>query len=950
MRLAPSGKGRRVPRARRDGKVEVEVEVVVLPCGLRFVGRLARTFACPSTCPHTRRSTFPVQRYVCHPCTAETIPLHASSSRRPPGDLAVPSPWLSMHWRVGRDFRHLSQAAHSFLERGRTPIHPLCLIAKPIHSTRRVLWPPAVAPKLRHSHALTTESTNTLLEHLERSNAGDNVLDSFLRLDRPKEEGGSTLISLVPPPEVLSILEGLFARYPSRCAITDLRQAQGSYDLVAYLRHPRAFSVALHFLERRDPHRALWFLRLAIQIGASCSPKTWNQLTVKLAELEEWRGVRNLAALARQQLGFTTVKLLNWRLRAWMENQRYVSVPEVLAMFQRERLSPSRLTYHLLVAMHLRNCDLAAALTGLRAMESAGFPVTAKTCAIIVLGYRSFGLTPSIRGQALGAIGTGDDKVSSLVLNGLIHLLLDAEDVSAVVDVLSSVSPNGGRPFGHGADSTQDDDAVAGSSVVTVTCSTSPRNLVNVTTYNILLNHLSRQGDLARAMHVLQQMHVAEVLPDSNTAGALVRLYFSAGYHNDAFHVVAGVLGDYPEAMDLLASLGFLRSSLPELPIPPPTPPTTHIFNALLRSLKRKRGLHDLYVVLDVMQIVKANPNAATIRIILSGLRRHTRPGELIRIARLLQSGGVTLAKEHLHVLLDSVLSHEHAVNHPRGWSQPPQSTCRSPSKGSPHSSSFSSRESALYAPSQPVAGITFSRLRRCANHLHPIVQSLSTRGVRGDRVTFALRMKHFAVIKHDVETAHDQFRTMIKLGFRPNRYHYGVLMQGYAAVGDLRGAVEVMHAAADAGLKPDVKMHTILIAGHARLARTKSAMRVFRAMLADGVPPDIPAVDALVSAFFRRREYGAARRLLLRLWPQVAPLPDGVTEAPLRELVCAFRALHPANAATQRMSPRKRRRVVHRMVNKLLPRGRKSLAMRGVKEATEAARNIASIDTSAGA
>ncbi|PIL31633.1 hypothetical protein GSI_06335 [Ganoderma sinense ZZ0214-1] len=844
-----------------------------------------------------------------------------------------------MHWRVGRNFRHLSQAAHSFLERSRTLIHPPCVIAKPIHSTPRILWPPAVAPKLRHSHASTVESTTAPLEDTKRTHAGENALDSFLRLDRPFEEGGSNLVPLVPPPEVLSILAGLFVQYPSSCTVSNLRRAQSTCDLTTYLRHPRAFAIALHFLEEGEPDRALWLLRLVTQIGASCSPKTWNHLTTKVAELQEWRGVRNLAGLARQQLGFTTVKLLNWRLRAWMENQRYVSVPDVLAMFQREHVSPSRLTYHLLVAMHLRNCDLAAALTGLRTMESAGFPVTAKTCAIIVLGYRSFGLTPSIRAQALATIGTGDDKVSSLVLNGLIHLLLDAEDVSGVVDVLSSVSENGGRPFSHGAGSTRGDDARAGPSVAPVTRST-PRNLVNVTTYNILLNHLSRQGDLARAMHVLQQMHVAEVLPDSNTAAALVRLYFSAGYPNDAFHVIASVLGDYPEAIDFLVSLGFLRSTLPELPIPPPTPPTTRIFNALLRSVNRRHELQDFNVVLTAMRAVKLDPDRATIRIVLSALRPYVRPGELVRIARLLQSGGVTPAKEHLNVLLGAMLLHERATSHPRGWDRSLPSAHSSPSNASPTSPSES------FAP-QPIAGITFSRLRKSANHLQPIVQSLSGRGVRGDRATFALRIKHLAVVKRDLEAAREQFRTMVKLGFRPNRYHFGALMEGYAATGDLRGVMGVMQAAADAGLKPDVKMHTILIAGHARLARTRGALKAFRAMLADGVRPDVPAVDALVSAFFRRREYGAARRLLLRLWPQVAPLPDWVVDVPLRELARAFRALHPANAQAPRMSSKRRRRVVRRMVDKLLPRGGgKSLSMRGAKEATEAARNIVSIDT----
>ncbi|EJF66993.1 hypothetical protein DICSQDRAFT_95961 [Dichomitus squalens LYAD-421 SS1] len=860
-----------------------------------------------------------------------------------------------MPWRVGRDFRHLSQAAHIFLERSRALVLPLCVIAKPIHSARGVLWPPAVAPKLKHSHASIIEPTNVLPEDLAQRHVQQKTLESVLRLDKPKEGGtdGNELISLAPPSDVLSTIGQLFVQYPSRCTVTDLRKSQGTFDLVMYLRHPRAFAISLYLLEQGLADRALWVLELATQIGASCPPRSWQYLTAKFAEQEEWRGVRRIVKLARQRLGYTTVKLLNWRLRAWMENQRYVPVEDVLAMFETERVNPSRLTYHLLVAMHLRNCDLAAALTGLRAMESAGFPVTAKTCAILVLGYRSFGLTASIKARALAAIGTGDEVVSAVILNGLVQLLLDAEDSSGVAEVLSSVSqPSGDRPYDLGASSIQDDDERVGSSTPSAasrpsslrsTQAASQRNLISVSTYNILLDHLSRQGDLTRAMHVVQQMRVAQVSPDSKTAAALVRLYSTAGFHNDALHVVASALGGASDALDLLTSLGFVASTVPEFPIPPPIPPTIHLLNALLRSLKKTLQVRELSVVLDIMRIMKVNPNAATITIVLSGLQGRARPGELIKIVRLLKSRGVVPARGHLHVLLQTLLSREQAVARPRGWSQL-RSLTSSSSQDTPASSPRQTEADVAGVGCEPTAGITFSHFRRGNNLLRPIVQSLSARNVRNDRVTFALRIKHFALVKRDLVAAHEQFRLMVRSGFRPNRYHYGALMQGYAAAGNLKGATKVMRAAADAGLLPDVKMYTIIIAGYAGLARPKEAMRAFRSMVAEGITPDVPAIDALVSAFFRKREYGTARRVLLRLWTQVAPFPDALAEAPLKELARAFRALHAGNANRPERLTRRQRHEVRRMFRDLSQWGKTGPRSEAVEES---ARHVHNVSTS---
>ncbi|KAI8980687.1 hypothetical protein BD414DRAFT_492966 [Trametes punicea] len=815
-----------------------------------------------------------------------------------------------MPWRVGRDIRHLYQATQSLLERSRIPLHPLCLIAKPIHSTW-ASWRPAVALKLNHSHAAVADG---VVKGLEIADPDDVDLESVvLRWKRPSSDAHSSAPQAKPPPNMLSIIETIFSRPLARLpSLEDLRENPAAAELVTYLRLPhRAPVLVRHLLDVREYWRALWALRIAKEIGYNFSPKFYGEAIQKLAEMKKWSLVLTLTHTAREHLGYTTTGLLNWRLQAYMESQRFLSLQEALDLFTQEDVRPSRLTYHLLIAMNLRNHDLTAALASIRAMESAGFGMSPRTWAVVLLNYRSLGLPPSAKARAFSALQTADGPTATAIINSLVQLLLDAHDMRGVVEILSMASQHRGDPPADlGAGTTGEEGVASAAAEQKGPASDSStgltrRILIDISTYNTLLTYLSRQGDLVSALRTLEEMRNARILPNADTAVALVRLYLAANHPNDALHIVSDALGDFPEAAALLPRLGFTESVPPQHPTyPGVASPTISLFNALIWGVLRFYGLSGLKAAFRIMRVAQVDVNQTTVGVLMSYLHRHERPRprEMIRAVRALMSAGIAPTTRNLHVLMAALVREERLVAHPRGWAVDSDSVGNtdSPTKERP------SDPSNCF---QPTAGITIPRRLRYRSLMRPIIQSLMDRGVRSDPVAFALRIKQDAVVKGDLNMALTTFRTMLETGIRPNEYHYGALMEGFAAAGDMKAAADVMREAVNAGANINVNAHTILIAGHARLGQATEAAEAFRRMVAEGIRPDVPAIDALTSAFFRAKAYGMARRVLLQLWPQVGPLPEELVEAPLRQLAVAFRAMHRVKSkAPPRLSSREQR------------------------------------------
>ncbi|KAI0652197.1 hypothetical protein C8Q79DRAFT_899381 [Trametes meyenii] len=830
-----------------------------------------------------------------------------------------------MLWRVGRDFRHLYQAAQTLLERSRVPPHPLCLIAKPIHSSR-ASWRPAVALKLNHSYAATVDE---LPDGLGPAHEGDERVESaLLRWKRPNMDDNGTTQEEPPPAHIIALLEDVLPPHSGRLPrLQDIRRLSAGPELLKHMRLPgRAPALVHHFLDSKNAWRALWVVEIANDNGYNFSPRFFGDTAGKLAQSKEWRLILRLTCIAREQLGYTTTALLNWRLQALMESQYYIGLQGALALFTKEHVRPSRLTYHLLISMRLRNHDLAGALASVRIMESDGFRVSARTWAVILFNYRSLGLTPSAKKQALAAMQTADAHTATVILNSLVQLLLDAHDMAGVVEILSLVShPTGDPSADPGVGTIQEGGASTDGSQGTLAQSNQSlhRIHIDISTYNILLKYLARRGDLTRSLQILDQMRVAKILPNADTAAALTHLYFTIDCPNDALHIVSDALRNSRIAAALLPSLGYSDSIPARHPTYPLTAsPTIGLFNALVTGILQTRGLGGLHTVLRMMRLVEVSADSTTLAILMSHLHQRERPRlrELIRAVRALMSAGMAPTQRHLHILMAALLREERTLAHPRGWA------VGSSSQEAPPLPTADASRAIMDDYTHPTAGIVFPRRLKYHRLFRPIMRSLTARGVRSDRVAFAMRIKHDGVVKRDLEQALTSFRAMVDAGIRPNEFHYGALMEGYTVAGNMAGAADLMREAADAGVRVDVKTHTILIAGHARLAEPTSAVQAFRGMVAAGLRPDVPAIDALVSAFFRAKAYRMARRVLLQLWPQVGPMPEGLTGAPLRELAVTFRKLHGTNASVPARLSSTEQRMLRWKIRDILRRWKAAL------------------------
>ncbi|KAH9944106.1 uncharacterized protein BXZ73DRAFT_96603 [Epithele typhae] len=787
-----------------------------------------------------------------------------------------------MHRSAGRDFRHLSQAAYALLERTRIPPRHICIVAKPLHSTRGRLHPPAVAAKLSYSRVSTPTP-----EEIESSAFREDVTsaptqeDTHLNLrPRAEQEGFQDTPShqLLPPSEILDCLSELHGGKPAKLTLENLREVKAAYPLLTFLRHHRdASTLVLHLLDVDDTTRAFQMLKLATEVGCVFPDQFYN-----------W---------AKRRLRYTTTSLLNWRLQAQLELQHYPPFENVVALFQKERVMLSRFTYHLLITMNMRNHDLSAALRVLEAMAQAGMKVTSQTWMVVLLGYRTLGLNPVLKTQAFAALEehSADEVTSRFILVELAGLMLDAGDLDGTVQLLS-LTPliSDVLSFAPGADSIAQEGAQFRLPDA-VTPTYGPRGR-GIKIYNRLLGHFARHGDLERAIPVLQSMRLAGVVPDVDTANALVRLYFAAGHFNDALHIVASALAGVPSSLALLSSLGYLPAAPPQYPTFAAPTPTVDLFNNLLRGILPSHGLRGLSQVLSIMKLVQIDTNSTTVTLVLQHVQRHGLAGyrPLVKMVRKLMSQGATPTLQQFHVLLAALMREEYAYTPPGGLPTLPVSKSYPTNfhgGDGPESCSDEPEELGLQTTIS-----TLSRPRR-GHLLRPILQSLGARRVRCDRASYAMRIKHDALVLGDMDLATKTLRTMVDAGMQPNLFHYGALIEGYVAAGDLDAATDTLAAAEAAGVRPDVRTHTILIAGHARLAHPAAAARAFRTMLARGIRPDVPAVDALVGAFVRARARAAARDVLLRLWPGVAgadTVPADARQLPLRQLCATFRALHP--------------------------------------------------------
>ncbi|KAI0734575.1 hypothetical protein C8Q72DRAFT_400084 [Fomitopsis betulina] len=818
---------------------------------------------------------------------------------------------LSMPWRAGQVYGHLRRTA---LLHASTPRIVVCrsLLVKPLHHSIPSRWPAAAA-----ALSVRIPSVRQLRDIEDVRGPGGDVVLRGRAAHVPRGESDTTDTHLQVHLE--AAIDGMFLRLSETGSLPDAAGNSGWAYLRTCLREPgQVVTLAVKLSRTREPHRVLRVLALAHMLGCKLKQHGYESMAYHLSRANHWSVVTSLVELARLHSGHTTLRLLNWRARALVNLQDFAALDRVLDIFEQEKVRPDRRTFHIIIAGHLRNRDLARAKRCLASMEEAGIEADESTHSLIIASYRPFGLAKSVQTKALDILYETDAHSATNIVNSLVQQCLDKEDIEgamrhfALFDTNTSSMPSTGGYFIHPDGDLQPKE------------STDVHNdrtpLQDAHTFTILINYFAKQGDLRRALHILGRMQESGIEPDSSTAAALVHAYFSGGEAVKAVHIVASLCRARDVPSEFFRQLGLTTSQArnPSL-LPTGLPLTVELFNALIRGSLATHGIQGMASVLGIMRWCDVKPDETTAHILLLYLDRVEGASlhDIMRHFRHLVPVQVIPTIQHLNVILTSIVRRETHLR--REMDRKPVESS-APSEDGEAVSQWDRISGTMENSYDPTAGLEIPRWLSSRTQAQPILDSMSVRDVRSDRATYALRIRHDAVIKRDLAMAKESFQAMINRGLHPNKYHFAAVMEGYAIRGDVDGAMAVMDSALKEGIRPNVEMYTILITAcsRSRSKQPRRAFRIFHAMLDKGIQPDVLCVLALTWSFFVDRQTGEARRILLQLLSTVVDMPDGLdTTAPLKDLMQAF-----ASQSTDRKPlSRQRARMLRWKVNDIIRR-----------------------------
>lgn len=738
-------------------------------------------------------------------------------------------------------------------------------------------------------------------------------------------------------------IDAMFLRLSQTGNLPDTTESRGRTRLQDLLREPgRVVALAVKLSRTRQPQRVLRVLALAHILGCKLAQHGYESMAYHLARAKHWSLVASLVELARRHSGATTLRLLNWRTCALVKIDDFAALDRVLDIFEQEQVKPDRRTYHIIIAGHLRNRDLARAKRCLASMEEAGFEANASTHSLIIASYRQFGLAKSVQQKALEVLYETDDRSATNIVNSLVQQSLDKDDIQGAMRYFALFDAN--STPGTGRDSIPPGRGLPSEELGDVRSLRTPSQ--DVYTFTILINHLAKQGNLSRVLHILGRMRESDIEPDSSIAAAVIHAHFAAGKALEAVQIVASMCLARGVPYKLFRPLGLTANIGNKQPLlPTAIPLTAEVFNALIRGSLAVRGVSGMAIVLRIMQWCRVKPDATTAHILLQYLDQVERvsPRDIIQHFRYLLPEHVIPTIQHLNVILSSNQRREALLRHKMDLKPPVESS--TPSKGDETESSEWDRISGTTENSyDPAGGLEIPRWLSCRSRARPVLDSLSTREVRSDRATYALRIRHDAVIKRDLDTAKETFQAMINRGLHPNKFHFAAVMEGYAVRGDVDGAMAVMDSALREGIRPNVEMYTILITACTRSKQPRRAYRIFQAMLAKEIAPDVTCVLALTQSFFVARKAGDARRILLKLWPTVVDVSEGLdTTAPLKDLMQAF-ASHAKSTSRKPLS-RQQARILRWKVNEITRRWTRDGPRRDDSHSSRAGASAVSVD-----
>ncbi|KAJ2920178.1 hypothetical protein MD484_g26, partial [Candolleomyces efflorescens] len=701
------------------------------------------------------------------------------------------------------------------------------------------------------------------------------------------------------PPSALRHLEYLLKSFRETGQKSHALRAYEASDNLAPLLSDTDYSHSAteQILSSDNPQIAVDHLRLSYELGVPLKFPTFDCVCQKFASIGRWDLVLATVQEATDQDIPMNKFMLNWIARAYLETRDYAQLQAILQEFSDHGVQPNQWTFHLMLSGAIRNRDLVRAQQVIQEMERHGIPIDAKTHARIAQAYKNIGVDDIVEERAVAALPELSPSLQVHVLNCLMRGHMDNNHIDRAVRLLSLFEPKSVEiiievMFG------------AGGLHRTAETTTEPYPqplptppLPNASTFAIFMHHCSHQRNLSRALQLLQCMISQGVAPTDHIVKTLVQTCFSCGRPSLAVQLVAGTCNSDEVKPRHFSRIHPGRWPREEFQVHVPgMSPSILVFNALLQGTLQRLGVDGAMHVIKLMRMNGIKPNERTLDLILCHLHFVDRanPRTLFRQLYTLTGPDLQPTEKHLRIIIRSIQRQEEYLLHRRGWDSLRYFVAnrKVPER----------RKSGSPGPFNRLAGLTLPMFRDYQRLAEPFLQHLESRDIKPEPETIAVRIRHEAVIKMDVEAAAEIFQVMLARGITPNAYHYAALMEGYALRGDTNGAEKVFQTAISERIVPNVALYTILITAHCRHGQPYKALQVFRKMVGQGIQPDVPSIDAVASAFYAVGDNAMAKKVLISLWPYVQPFPSRLRSLPVLKLACHFRSQHhrPRNTAVR--------------------------------------------------
>lgn len=627
------------------------------------------------------------------------------------------------------------------------------------------------------------------------------------------------------------------------------------------------------------PYRALRLLKIARAVGTGISRNRYERVVYQLVVKKEWVLVQEVinVALAEEK---PSVRLLDWQALALIETQDFAGLSALINIHVKYEITPRRRTIGQLLRGHLLNHDLERARDVMKQLERVGLGADTSTYKTILSVYHGLGLDDFIVEKANEILADPEESLQSKVtaLNGLIRIHLSNHNLTGALSLIEK--------FGN----MENGDEHA-------------RDLIKIdtATYTILLSYLARHQSLDLLDRILKRIEVVDLRPDARVASSLIHLYYALGSETPALQVLKDAC--LPTVLDLetLKHLGYDgESDIPRAFRDYRGGPTVAMFNSIIESALPLRGFRVFNHILKLMESCNIYPDATTLEIFLSHLEKekHILSVDVSRVLNKLMKCDIQPTIKHLNVILRSIVRNDKMKAHSCGWHGLAYRVSQTLKALDPvDMEALKIKEAPPLI--DPELSITSRQTQTVIRLLRPIVESLVSRSIKADRTTFALRMRfdsfalppNLAAVSAEKTLQHMQDR-----GMHPTVYHYSALMEAYCASGNVEMARSLLLETRSRGLMTGVEsavlMYTILISAYGRQGRPDLALSIFQEMLDENITPDIAAVDAVVGAFFAVKAFHLARRVLIDLWPMVAPFPRELLNAPLKSCITRLREL----------------------------------------------------------